>query len=82
MTTPRHERWPPACRLAAGAGLTALVWCGLLPWLLALGPVARHVAFLESRGVDPAAMYYTELERAPLRPAWVDELLVLWPRPW
>jgi hypothetical protein len=24
-------------------------------------------------------MYYTELERLPLRPAWVDDVLVLWP---
>lgn len=71
----------PAARLAVAAALTALVWCGLLPRLLELGPVARHVALMEARRVDPSAMYYTELERLPLRPAWVDEVLVLWPSP-
>jgi hypothetical protein len=68
-----------AVRLALGAVVTAAVWCGLLPRLLALGPVARHVRLMESRGVDPAAMYYTELERLPLRPAWIEDHLVLWP---
>jgi hypothetical protein len=24
-------------------------------------------------------MYYTELERLPLPPAWLDDVLVLWP---
>jgi hypothetical protein len=68
-----------AVRLAFGVAVTAVVWCGLLPRLLTFGPVARHVRLMESRGVDPAAMYYTELERLPLRPAWVEDRLVLWP---
>ena len=66
-------------RLAAGALATAAVWCGLLPRLLTLGPVARHVTLMEERRVDPSAMYYTELERLPLRPAWIDDVLTLWP---
>lgn len=70
-----------AARLAAGTAVVALVWCGLLPRVLRLGPVARHVALMEARGVDPSAMYYTELERLPLRPPWIDEMLVLWPWP-
>ena len=41
--------------------------------------MARHVALMEARRVDPSAMYYTELERLPLRPAWVDDVLILWP---
>lgn len=68
-----------AMRLLAGAGATVVVWCGLLPWLLEAEPVARHVALMEERKVDPAAMFYTELERLPLRPAWIDDVLVLWP---
>lgn len=66
-------------RLAAGAAITAAVWCGVLPRLLEVGPIQRHVELMEERGVDPAAMYYTELERLPLRPAWIDEVIVLWP---
>jgi len=66
-------------RLLVGAMVVAVVWCGLLPQLLRWSPIARHVALMEARGVDPSAMYYTELERLPLRPAWVDDVLVLWP---
>jgi hypothetical protein len=66
-------------RLSAGAVITALVWCGLLPQILRLAPVQAHVSLMEARGVDPSAMYYTELERLPLRPAWVDDMIVLWP---
>jgi hypothetical protein len=66
-------------RLAVGTVGCGVIWCGLLPRLLELGPVARHVALMEERQVDPAAMYSTELERLPLRPTWVDAVLVLWP---
>jgi len=67
-------------RLALSAAVTAVVWCGLLPRLLAWPPVASHVTLMEERRVDPAAMYYTELERLPLRPAWIEQEIVLWPR--
>lgn len=66
-------------RLTLGATITTIVWCGFLPWMLTLGPVQRHVSLMEERGVNPAAMYYTELERLPLRPAWLEKVIVLWP---
>ena len=79
MTEPaNHHARHRACS-AAGARRSPSIWCGLLPRLLEWPPVARHVALMEARGVDPSAMYYTELERLPLRPAWVDDVLVLWP---
>jgi hypothetical protein len=34
---------------------------------------------MESHDVNPAAMVYTELEHLPLRPAWIERYLVLWP---
>jgi hypothetical protein len=34
---------------------------------------------MEDGEVNPAAMVYTELERLPLRPDWVERQLVLWP---
>jgi|694.fasta_scaffold109445_2 hypothetical protein len=68
-----------AVRLAAGAAVVIVVWCGLLPRLLSVNPVARHVRLMEERGVDPAAMYYTELERLPLPPPWVEDRVILWP---
>lgn len=73
------KRYAAMLRLTAGAVITTIVWCGILPRVLTLGPVQRHVALMEERGVNPAAMYYTELERLPLRPAWIDEVVVLWP---
>jgi len=59
--------------------MTAAVWCVLLPRLLGVTPIQQHVALMEDRGVDPSAMYYTELERLPLRPAWIDDVIILWP---
>ena len=68
-----------AVRVVAGAAVAIAVWCGLLPQLLLVAPVARHVRLMEERGVDPAAMYYTELERLPLPPPWVEDRVILWP---
>jgi hypothetical protein len=34
---------------------------------------------MEDGNVNPAAMVYTELERLPLRPDWVEDHLVIWP---
>ncbi len=66
-------------RLTLGAMITTVVWCVLLPRLLDVGPVREHVALMEERGVNPAAMYYTELEQLPLRPVWIEKVIVLWP---
>jgi hypothetical protein len=66
-------------RLAAGIAVVVVVWGGVLPALLRCRGVAGHVAHMEERGVNPAAMYYTELERLPLRPAWIDRRVTLWP---
>jgi len=62
--------------VTAGIGL---VWCGLLPAAQRAAVVQRHVAAMELREVNPAAMVYTELERLPLRPDWADREIVLWP---
>lgn len=69
----------PTARLALGLAVVAAIWGGVLPALLRCRGVARHVARMEERGVNPAAMYYTELERVPLRPAWLDRHVTLWP---
>ena len=69
----------PAARLATGLAMVAAIWGVALPALLRCRGVARHVARMEERGVNPAAMYYTELERLPLRPAWLERRVTLWP---
>jgi hypothetical protein len=66
-------------RLGAGIAAVVVIWGGLLPGLLRCPAIARHVARMEERGVNPAAMYYTELDRLPLRSEWVDRRLSLWP---
>ncbi len=66
-------------RLMLGIVAVSAIWVGLLPALLRCPAIARHVARMEERGVNPAAMYYTELDRLPLRPDWIDRRLTLWP---
>ncbi|MFM7207454.1 MAG: hypothetical protein ACKO4T_12390 [Planctomycetaceae bacterium] len=66
-------------RLAAVVAGLAVVWCGFLPWIGRCRVIERHVAAMESRGVNPAAMVYTELERLPVRPRWVETRVMLWP---
>lgn len=69
----------PPVRLAVGVAAVAVIWGGLLPAVLRSPAVTRHVARMEERGVNPAAMYYTELDRLPARPAWLDRRITLWP---
>ncbi len=64
--------------VAVWAGI-GVVWGGLLPAVSRLEVVSRHVAAMEAQEVNPAAMVYTELERLPVRPLWVEEQVVLWP---
>lgn len=67
-------------RLAGAAVAIAVVWLLLLPWVAERPTVARHLRAMEEGEVNPAAMVYTELDRLPLRPEWVERHLVLWPR--
>ena len=76
---PRAMSIAPRRRLAAVLVAIVVIWCGLLPQLLRCDGVAGHVARMEERGINPAAMYYTELDRLPLRPGWVERRIVLWP---
>jgi len=52
---------PVLCLLAA-ASLITLVWCGVLPWLSARPSNSRYLQFLDEQGIDPSAMFYTELD--------------------
>jgi hypothetical protein len=76
MITPRLAG---PLRLAACAGIVAVAWLVVLPWVGRQPPFERHVRVMEEAEVNPAAMVYTELERLPLRPSWVEDQLVLWP---
>ncbi len=46
------------------AGLTLLgIWMILLPWIASQPSVRARIDFLDRQGIDPAALYYTDLER-------------------
>ena len=47
--------------LAVSAGVAA-VWFLVLPWLAVQPSVQHRIDFLETRRIDPSAMFYTELE--------------------
>jgi len=47
--------------LIAVVGL-AIVWLGILPWYSRQPAMEAHLQWLDDRGIDPSAMYYTELE--------------------
>jgi hypothetical protein len=40
----------------------AVTWCVVLPWLAAQPAVDARIRWLDERGIDPSAMYYTELD--------------------
>lgn len=54
-------------RLALACALAALAatWLIALPWLATTKPVAEHIAEQQRQGIDPSAMFYTELDIAP-----------------
>lgn len=64
--------------LACAAACIAVTWLVVLPWVAGRPAVARHFRAMEEGEVNPAAMFYTELERLPTRPEWVERHLVLW----
>ena len=68
----------PTGRLAVATAILLVVWLVILPWVGRRPAIDRHVWAMEKGGINPAAMFYTELERLPLRPPWIEQQLVLW----
>jgi len=42
-----------------------VVWLGVLPWIGLQPAVDNHIKFQQHLGIDPSAMFYTELEIIP-----------------
>lgn len=40
----------------------AIFWCVVLPWYADQPAMRQHLQFLDDRGIDPSAMFYTELD--------------------
>lgn len=60
MPRPRlPSRWN---RLAACCGAIAVVWGVVLPWIGSRPHIAARIQREEAQGINPSAMFYTELE--------------------
>ena len=63
MTINRTESQPFGLfRLVAWIVPLAAFWLLALPWLSSRPSVAAYIQWLDDCGVDPSAMYYTDLE--------------------
>jgi hypothetical protein len=64
----KHEPSGPApsytgaWQLAAAVVTIACFWCIALPWYASQPAIKEHLQFLDDRGIDPSAMFYTELD--------------------
>ncbi len=56
------DRYVGAARLGLAAAALATVWLVLLPWVGTLAPVREFVRGNEAAGINPSAVYYTEIE--------------------
>jgi len=57
-----NSKTTPRLVLTAATICVGLIWCVLLPWLAEFQVVEERLKFLDDRGIDPSAMYYTELD--------------------
>lgn len=49
-------------RLALATAALAATWLVVLPWVGSLGPVREFVQGNEAAGINPSAVYYTEID--------------------
>lgn len=61
--TDRRSRLPTGIvPLAVTTLAIAAVWLLALPWIAEQPRMKAHLDWLDERGIDPSAMYYTELD--------------------
>lgn len=48
--------------LAAWSLVLSVIWLGLLPRLASFPPLRQEIEAFEEQGIDPSAMFYTELD--------------------
>ncbi len=57
---------PPGwLKLVGALAVLAAIWLVALPWLARQPQVSAHIEAQESQGIDPSAMFYSELEIVP-----------------
>ncbi|MGB7325287.1 MAG: hypothetical protein WBD31_10490 [Rubripirellula sp.] len=52
----------PAIKLASCVLAIAVIWLVVLPWIGRRAVVSERIDWLDSKGIDASAMYYTELD--------------------
>ncbi len=55
-------RWNGVFKLLVSAIAITSFWCIVLPWYAGQPAMKKHLQFLDDQGIDPSAMFYTELE--------------------
>lgn len=58
----RNQQIRRVLALAATIVILSEVWLVLLPAYANQPEMKRHLQWLDDKGIDPSAMYYTELE--------------------
>jgi len=62
-TTPETvTSYTGALKLATALVFASCFWCIVLPWYASQPTMKEHLQFLDDRGIDPSAMFYTELD--------------------
>ena len=62
LVRPSGTAW---LKLALSVFAVGAIWLIALPWLASLPTVEQHIAEQERQGIDPAAVFYSELEILP-----------------
>ncbi len=57
-TSCQSKQW---AALSGAIGLILLIWLVVLPRVAQMPNVASRIRFMESRGIDPSARFYSEL---------------------
>ena len=59
MSCVRAKGWPSLCLSVLAI---VIVWTLVLPWIGSWQSVHARIEYLDRHGIDPAALYYTDLE--------------------
>lgn len=62
VSPPRDTGAVRAARFLVALVALGLIWCVVLPWAAERPRMANRLEWLDEKGIDPSAMYYTELE--------------------
>lgn len=58
----RDNRSAAVLQLGLALGAAGVSWLAVLPWVGSLAPVRHFVQRNEAAGINPSAVYYTEVE--------------------